>query len=426
MFVPPKSRFRIYGGAANYVSAARDAMLGRTTSGDAVEQLESAAAAFLGARHAVCMPQARVGIHLAVKALIQPGDDVILSPYTIYDVVNMVISAGGRPVFADIDRCTCNIRVDEVRALVSDRTGAVLATHLHGVPCAVEALAELCRERGVPLIEDTAQAFGAVVVGKRLGTFGTAGVYSFGMAKNVNSFYGGMVVTDDAALAERLRADMHAVPYQSADVLRKRIALCLTGDVLTWRPIFDAATFWLYRYGHLHGIEAITNRWRGEDDPVLRATIPDRALRRMTPMQARLILRALDGVDDDARIRIEHARLYHQGLRDVPDLLLPPMRDDGSHIYLTYPIQAPDRDRLLRYLIERGRDLTVQHIGNTADYPCFAEFHRDCPDARITAQQVLLLPTYPSYGRREVERNIAAIRAFFRRGAASVSRGAAR
>jgi dTDP-4-amino-4,6-dideoxygalactose transaminase len=415
MFVPPKSRFRIYGGAAHYMSVARDVVLGRTESGDAVEQLEQKAAAFLAARHALAMPQARVGIYLALKALIQPGQDVVLSPYTIYDVVNMVISAGGRPVFADIDRETCNISAAQIRMCVTDRTGAVMVTHLHGLACDIEDIAQFCGERQVPLVEDTSQAFGGRVGGKRLGTFGQAGIYSFGMAKNVNSFYGGLVVTGDRALHARLRADVESFRYQSTDLLMKRVIACLAGDTLTWRPVFDAATFWIYRYGHLHGIDAITDRWRGEDAPVLRRTIPDGSLRKMTPMQARLVLRTIDEIDAQARVRVAHARAYHEGLRDIADILLPPLRDDGSHIYLSFPIQVPDRDALLRFLVEHGRDLTLQHIGNAADYACFSEFQRDCPNARLTAAQVLLLPTYPSYGIREVGRNVRAIRRFFAR-----------
>jgi len=234
--------------------------------------------------------------------------------------------------------------------------------------------------------------------------------------KNVVRNIGDIV---DRTLTDRIRADVQSFPYQSADLLIKRVAVCLAGDTLTWRPVFDAATFWIYRYGHLHGIDAITDRWRGEDAPVLRATIPDRLLRRMTPMQARLVLRAIDHVDAQARIRVEHARAYHEGLRDIAGILLPPLREDGSHIYLTFPIQVPDRDAVLKFLIAQGRDLTLQHIGNAADYDCFAQFRRDCPNARATAAQVLLLPTYPSYGMREVVRNVEAIRRFFNRGSAS-------
>jgi perosamine synthetase len=413
--IPPKSRFRIYGGARKYASVVRDLLGGRLHAGDAVSSLEAEVASFVGTKHAVAMPQARVGIHLTIKAVVKPGQNVILSPYTIYDVVNMVIGAGARPVFADIRRDTCGIDPEAIEPLIDGNTAAVMATHLHGVDCGIERVTEICRRRNLILIEDAAQAFGAQVVGRRLGTFGRAGIFSFGMAKNVNSFYGGMVVTDDDALYRELKGEQTLLPYIDAKVLFNRIAFCAVGDVLTWRPVFDAATFWIYRYGHLHGIEAITNRWRGEDDPVRRNGPAATGLRRMTPMQARLVQSALANVDEHTALRIRHARQYDEGLRDLPDLILPPFKDDGAHIYLTYPIQTRDRQALHDYLTRHGRDLAAQHIGNCADYDAFAEFHRDCPNARAAAAEVLLLPTYPSYGAREVQRNIALIRRYFNR-----------
>ena len=93
--------------------------------------------------------------------------------------------------------------------------------------------------------------------------------------------------------------------------------------------------------------------------------------------------------------------------------MLPPFRDDGSHGYSYYPIQCDDRTALLRSLMSDGRDLAAQHLKNCADLPCFAEWARDCPNARATADATLLLPTYPRYGVEDVERNIRAIRHFF-------------
>jgi perosamine synthetase len=414
-FWPPKVRYRQYGSPGHFLAAVPDLLLGRYRIGPGVDELEAEAARFLGARHAIAMPQARVGIFLALRALLKPGQKVVLSPYTIHDVINMVICAGGRPVFADIERQTCNVDARQVAELVDQETGAVMVTHLHGLACDIEEIAALCRERRVPLIEDAAQALGAHRGGKRLGTFGTAGVLSFGMAKNVNAFFGGMVVTDDDGLAARLRSDLGAFPYPERGLLLQRVAHCLVGEVVSAPPVFPALTYWIFRYGYLHGIDAITNRWKGEDEPTRKSEIPERYLRRMTPLQARLALHQLARVDADAETRRRYARAYHEGLRDIEPIVLPPDRQDGSHAFLSFPIQVPDRHALLRHLTRGGRDLTIQHIGNNADYACFADFKRDCPQARATADQVLLLPTYPSYGMRQVEKNVRLVRGYFGR-----------
>src|SRR5258705_1258220 len=161
--VAPMPRFRLYSRAGDYAAFLKDLLLGRLTKGDDVDRLERAIASWCGMRYAVCVPQGRVGVYLAVKAAITPGQKVVLSPYTIADVINMVICAGGVPVFADIERCTTNIRPEEVERLIDDETGAVMVTHLHGMACDIEQIAAICEEKNIPLIEDAAQSFGARV-----------------------------------------------------------------------------------------------------------------------------------------------------------------------------------------------------------------------------------------------------------------------
>ena len=409
----PRSRSRFYARSTNYLGVAKDALRGAIREGDDVAAIEHELATFLGVNHVVCMPQARVGIYLTLRALTRTKKKVILSPYTIHDVVNMVICAGAEPVFADIERETCNIDPREIARLIDRDTAAVMVTHLHGLACDIEVIATLCRERGVALVEDTAQAFGARVGARRLGTFGDAGILSFGMAKNVNSFYGGAVATDRAELAAELRREIAAFPYTDSETLLRRAAFCFTGDVMTWPPIFNVSTFWIFRFGYLHDVEALNKRWRGEDKPTIKETIPESYLRRMTPMQARLLAPQIRQVDRLAEERIGYARIYDEGLRGIPGVLVPPLRDDGSHVYLTYPIQVDDRHALLAYMMRNGRDLTVQHMGNNADYACYARWYSDCPNARATARSVLIMPCYPGYGEAEVRRNVELVRAYF-------------
>ena len=105
-----------------------------------------------------------------MKDLVQPGRRVVLSPYTLSDVVNMVVVAGAEPVFADVERETCNIDPAQVEELIDDSTDAVIVTHLHGLICDMDRIGAICRERGVALIEDAAQACGPQCGGRRAGT----------------------------------------------------------------------------------------------------------------------------------------------------------------------------------------------------------------------------------------------------------------
>ena len=281
----PNPRFRTYSTLGTYSTVAVETLLARTSRGNDLTGFEQAVKERVGAPFALCMPQARVGIFLAIRSLISPGQKVIMSPYTIYDVVNMVICAGGVPLFADLDRATCNLDPQRVEELLGPGVGAVLVTHLHGSAMDLKALAELCRQRKVPLVEDAAQAFGARVQEQPVGTVGDVGIYSFGLYKNINAFYGGMVVTRRKELHERLRAELAALPVQKLLPYLRRVGRGVLTEALTWPPFFRNITFRIFRYACLHEIDCIHSRLRDESNPHIKRVLPGRYLRQMRPIQ---------------------------------------------------------------------------------------------------------------------------------------------
>ncbi|NNG03720.1 MAG: hypothetical protein HKM95_06410 [Inquilinus sp.] len=413
MISPPLPRYRIYTRTRDYPWIGFG--LFGFAGADAFDRLEAQVADQFGGANCVPMPQNRVGIYFAVKALVRPGKKIVLSPYTLSDVVNMVVCAGAVPVFADIDRRTCNIDPAGIEALIDDDTDAVLITHLHGLLCDMAPIVELCRRRGVKLIEDAAQAFGSRqgTDSRYAGTFGDAGVFSFGMYKNITSFYGGMLVTPHTEVAETVRDWMRDLSYQALGLLLHKVATGIATDLATFPPVFRSFTYWLFRFAYLHDVGALNRQVTIESDPRLKTRVPDSYLCRMRPIQATIVRSQLPRVATDAAKRIRAAALYDEGLRDITEILLPPLRTDGSHIYTYYPIQTADRDRLLKHMIRSGRDTAVQHLRNCASLECFADWQRDCPNAELTASQVVLLPTYPRYSETEIQRNIASIRDYF-------------
>ena len=133
----------------------------------------------------------------------------------------------------------------------------------------------------------------------------------------------------------------------------------------------------------------------------------------MTPLQARIALTKLKQVDEDNNNRIGFAKMYHEGLKDITELLLPPLITDGSHIYTYFPVQYNNRKALIGWMIKNNCDIGPQHLKNTADLLAFKDYYRDCPNARKTANEVILLPTYPSYTEEQIRLNIEYIRSYF-------------
>ncbi len=414
MFTAPHPRYRTYTRFRSYGWLFRDLLQGRLNRGPGIQELEQKLCANFGVSHAVAISQARLGVYLAVKAHIEPGQSVIMSPYTIADVVNMVICAGGKPVFADIDGRSANIDPAKVEKLLTPDVGLVMVTHLHGIPAQMSRILEPCREKGIPVAEDSAQAFGAIENGKRTGTIGDVGIYSFGMYKNVASWYGGAVVSNSEETINKIKAEMQSFRPFPSSILRKKMISGVVTDIATNPLVFQSLTYWVFRYGMLNDIDAINRRVDPELDLSRKATMPDHYLSHLTPGQARLVLDQLDNVDRDSDTRIRHSVTYRAGLGDIPELVLPPNeQNDRKAIYTYFPIQYAEREKLLRFLMQHKRDVAAQHLRNCADLPSFSDFYRDCPRARAAAANVVLLPTYPRYPEAEVDKNIAVIRNFF-------------
>lgn len=410
----PRPRFRIHSEWKDYVLAGKELLFGYKAE-DARTAFERAVADKVGAAHAVCMPQARVGIYLALRAVIQPGAEVILSPNTIADVINMVILSGAKPVFCDIDPATGNLDAEAVEALITPQTRAIFVTHLYGLASPMQGLRRMCEQHGLALVEDAAQAFGATRDGTHAGMFGDAGVFSFGMAKNLMAFWGGMIVTNRADVAEFARGEISRWRTISRKKLGKKIFSCFVKDVATLDPVFAPFLFPIFRMGYRKNIRSLTRMMESELDLSRKTEFPDAYQEQLSPLQARIALSKLHRLETDFAHRLACARLYHDGLKDIEQLTLPPMLEDGSHVYNYYPVGCDDRVDFRLFLLNQGRDVALQHIRNTADLPAFKDFYRDCPHTRRWAMRTLMFPNYSRYPLTEVEKNVAAIRTYFGR-----------
>lgn len=359
---------------------------------------------------------ARTGIYLVLKYTIKPGQKVILSPYTISDVVNMVLCAGGIPVFADIEKGgSFNIDPDEVKALLEkeENVGAVLVTHFYGLACQIGPILKTCQNYGVPVIEDAAQAFGTQIEGKPAGTIGYAGIFSFGLLKNVTGFLGGLVVTANRELAEKIRRDTATFPPFPKKKVFQKMLKGMVFDFATNPFIFDIFVYWMFRYAYLQNMDFFKNKLDTDSNPRSFDVFPKEYAYKMWLVQAKIVQDQIPNRDTQTLDRIEQAKIYDSGLKDIADLILPPLRTDRSHLYIYYPIQYDRREDLARWMTQKNRDVQISHHRNCASMACFSKYYRNCPNAEKAGKSVSYLPTYPGYGAEQVQQNVEAIQTFF-------------
>ena len=193
-------------------AAEREAVLqvlasGWITQGPKVRELEAGFARLCGTSHAVATNTGTAALHVSLLALdIGPGDEVITTPLSCIASANPILMQGARPVFADVDAQTYNLDVREVEKRITPRTKAILPVHLFGHPIDLDPMLQLASRHSLPVIEDASQATGARYKGRRVGSFGHVGCFSLYANKIVTSGEGGMIVTQDSGLADRMQA----------------------------------------------------------------------------------------------------------------------------------------------------------------------------------------------------------------------------
>lgn len=176
-----------------------------STKGTFVNALQSAFALRLGAKYAYACASGTAAIHCAVAAIDPtPGDEIITTAITDMGALTPILYQGAIPVFADVDPRTYNVTAEAIEARITERTKAIIVTHLFGNPAEMDAIVALAQRHNIPVIEDCAQAFDATYDGKRVGTIGTIGCFSLQQGKHITTGEGGIVVTDDANLARRI------------------------------------------------------------------------------------------------------------------------------------------------------------------------------------------------------------------------------
>lgn len=214
-----------------------------------VRGLEREWAAYVGSKHCLATNSGTAALHIALAAAgVGPGDEVIVPAFTFVATALAVLQACAVPVFVDIEPRTLGLDPKLTEQAITPRTKAVIPVHIHGTPCEIDTIAELCKRRGLTLIEDAAQAHGATHRGRKVGTFGAIGCFSVQSSKSLPAGEGGLVVTDDEELWRRAnRTRMFGEDVREADEAGYRIERALDGN----RAYDSLGMGWMYRTNEL-------------------------------------------------------------------------------------------------------------------------------------------------------------------------------
>lgn len=324
-------------------------------AGPFVERLELAFAEKFGVRHAVSCSNGTVALHLALLALgAKPGDEVIVPTLTYVATANAVAYCGATPVLADCEEDTWCVSAGTLEPLITPRTVGIIPVHLYGHPCDMDEITALAERHGLFVLEDAAEAHGATCRGRLAGTIGHIGTFSFYGNKIMTTGEGGMVVTNDDALASKARL----LRGQGMDPARRY-----------WFPVIG------YNY-------------------------------RLTNLQAALGLAQLERMDELVEKRRRLAGWYLEELSGARGLRLPVEKDWAKNVYWMFSVvlegaDAARRDAVMRALAEEGVE-TRPFFYPCHTLPMYKGPRTKCTGADRVASSGLCLPTYSSLSRGQV------------------------
>ena len=332
--------------------------------GDEVHEFEEKFADFCDANYCVGVASGTEAIHLALRAVgVGPGDEVITAGNSFVATTYAISHAGAMPVLVDVNASDHNINVELIERAITTRTKAIVPVHLYGQPANMDAIKQIADKHGLKIVEDSAQAHGAELGGKRMGSIGDAGCFSFYPGKNLGAFGdGGAVTTNDPEIADRLRL--------------------------------------LRNYGqkqkNVHSVMAFNSR--------------------LDTIQAAVLLVKLPYLDDWNNQRRHAAELYHQYLEDS-ELILPVENDNCRHVYHLFVAKHEQRDQLVAYLKEQKIFCGIHYpmpLHHAEPYTTVRSIPRNLPVSTELAGKIFSLPMFPGITEEQIHRVSDAIKSFSR------------
>ena len=377
-----------------------------------IEEYQRKFAQFFGAERAFAFWKGRVALYALLRALdIGQDDEIILPGYTCVMNVNPIKYTGARPVYVDIEPDTFNMNVNLLKEKITNKTKVIIAQHTYGYPCEMDAIMEIAQSSGIYVIEDCCLALGSKYKGRMVGTFGRAGYFSSQWNKPYTTGLGGMVITSDQELAERIEslAANEMCPPSEREVFMLRMQLIIYR--LFIYPGTTALAQSLFRYLTKKGA-VIGSSSTNEYEPAK----ADDFFKGISKMQARSGIRQLGRIEENIAHRRKMAQLYDELLAAKGWKSGKDSRDWVETVLVRYPVRITEKDKALAQAAKAGIEL-----GSWFESPLhpietpLASYDYElgmCPEAEKAAHETVNLPLHPRVNEKTAVKTVESITSF--------------
>lgn len=382
---------------------------GDLMEGPEISEFEKDFAMYQELPYAVTTSYGRMAFYYILKALELPeGSEIIFPALTFWVIPAMAKAAGLKPVFIDIKPDTYNMDPGKIEGAISDKTRAIVPTHVYGHPCEMDEIMEIANRHDLIVIEDCAHAMGSTYKRRKVGTFGKAAFSSFQSLKSINCFGGGVAMTSDPEIDRKVREMSYNEPFPSKSALFKKIFMSyLETKLLGPKAFFFSGYPILYAYSLSGDYNRATIKTWEKIRPL--SPVPKGYSKRFTNIQAKFGIRGLEMLEHYNDLCRTNAREYDNALKDIPAIMLPRIIPDSVTNYYQYCIRVSDAYTLSQRAIRRRLDLCNLHIDVCPNLELFSENYSSCPYAE-SMKDTLQLPAYSDLKERDLRWIIREVR----------------
>ncbi len=360
------------------------------------------------------LSQGRVGIYLAVKSIVNKKKrEIILSPFTVFEVVNMVKSAGGVPVFADLKFPNTELNINEIKNKISKKTAGVIFTQYHGYNSNIQKISILLKKKKIPLIEDSAITYGC---DKK--NYSDVKIYSFNITKFVSCISGGaIIVPKNELLYKKILNEKKILNSNNFLFLLQKFFRATKIHFFTNYFIFNLFTKFIIRISVLKNYNLLKDLTRNDPKPATYNYFPEKYRTKVTNFQIKEIYTKLKRYNHkkNQKIRFDNYYTYQKNLSNIKHLHINLLKKNIKHGCLFFPIFYKKRNDLYSYLIKNNLDISKYYYRDSSNMKIFENLKGKCKNSKRLCDEVIVLPTYPSYGKEHVMKNIITIRKFFKK-----------
>jgi len=377
---------------------------------DLISDFESRFAKKFGSEDSIAVCKARTAFSLILKHLeIPKNSEVMISALHIADFVNIIRLNGHTPVVVDLKENDLLIDLEDAESKRNGKTKVLLVTPLSGFPQDMASLQSWCELHDILLIEDFSQGFSTFFENQRAGSFGYASLCSLSLLKSVCTLQGGMILSKDSRLLERIREDIEDWSGESRILLITQVIKFLILAFATHPLLFPLITYPFLRLLQ-KGSAWFTNFQKQNKTVILRSEMPRAYLRKMSWQQAKLGLEELENFDSRENTRIERGLKLYKALKDMDKIQLPSILEGGKSGFWLFPILTKNRVELQRSFLLEGIDCSEMLLSHLPGEIEFQSLGFSASKASITRESVLFIPMYPSLSEEELEFIISKVR----------------